>query len=161
MASPSFHPLPSIGSAFWFFDHLFWWWGLQACVAWGVLPAEHPADVLSAVTRSRCEQRVVFAVINALRPLPLPPILPILHFSSSGSRELFNVFLFSIYRFVLSYPSSVPLFIFMIWIRYETSFWCLSQKKRKRKVAAPLFLFLRRCSLTTRSSTHKFIFGIL
>ena len=36
--------------------------GLQACLAWGV-PA---ADVLSAVARSRCKQRVVFAVFKAL-----------------------------------------------------------------------------------------------
>ena len=36
--------------------------GLQACVAWGV----PPADVLSAVARSRCKQRVVFAVFKAL-----------------------------------------------------------------------------------------------
>ena len=36
--------------------------GLQACVAWGV----PPADVLSAVARSRCKQRVVFAILKAL-----------------------------------------------------------------------------------------------
>ena len=36
--------------------------GLQASVAWGV----PPADVLSAVARSRCKQRVVFAVFKAL-----------------------------------------------------------------------------------------------
>ena len=36
--------------------------GLQACVAWGV-PS---ADVLPAVTRSRCKQRVVFAVFKTL-----------------------------------------------------------------------------------------------
>ena len=36
--------------------------GLQACIAWGV----PPADVLSAVARSRCKQRVVFAVFKAL-----------------------------------------------------------------------------------------------
>ena len=48
--------------------------GLQACLAWGV----PPADVLSAVARSRCKQRVVFAVIKTLcgddvcrRPFPL------------------------------------------------------------------------------------------
>ena len=35
---------------------------LQACVAWGV----SPADVLSAVARSRCKKRVVFAVFKAL-----------------------------------------------------------------------------------------------
>ena len=35
--------------------------GLQACVAWGV----PPADVLSAVARSHCKQRVVFAVFKA------------------------------------------------------------------------------------------------
>ena len=35
---------------------------LQACVAWGV----PPADVLSAVARSRCKQRVVFAVFKSL-----------------------------------------------------------------------------------------------
>jgi hypothetical protein len=36
--------------------------GLQACVAWGVLPA----DVLSAFARSRCKQLVVFAVFKNL-----------------------------------------------------------------------------------------------
>ena len=36
--------------------------GLQACVAWGV----PPADVLSVVARSRCKQRVVFAVFKAM-----------------------------------------------------------------------------------------------
>jgi len=36
--------------------------GLQACVAWGV----SPADVLSTVARSRCKQRMVFAVFKAL-----------------------------------------------------------------------------------------------
>ena len=36
--------------------------GLQACVVWSV----PPADVLSAVARSRCKQRVVFAVFKAL-----------------------------------------------------------------------------------------------
>ena len=36
--------------------------GLQACVAWSV----PPADVLSAVARSRCKQRVVFVVFKAL-----------------------------------------------------------------------------------------------
>ena len=36
--------------------------GLQACVAWSV----PPANVLSAVARSRCKQRVVFAVFKAL-----------------------------------------------------------------------------------------------
>jgi hypothetical protein len=36
--------------------------GLQACVAWGVAPA----DVLSAVARSRCQQRVDIAVFKAL-----------------------------------------------------------------------------------------------
>ena len=36
--------------------------GLEACVAWGV----PPADVLSAIARSRCKQRVVFAVFKAL-----------------------------------------------------------------------------------------------
>ena len=35
---------------------------LQTCVARGV----PPADVLSAIARSRCKQRVVFAVIKAL-----------------------------------------------------------------------------------------------
>ena len=50
--------------------------GLQACFAWGV----PPADVLSAVARSRCKQRVVFAVFKALCgdgvcrcPFPLLP----------------------------------------------------------------------------------------
>jgi len=36
--------------------------GLQACVAWSV----PPADVLSAVARSHCKQRVVFVVFKAL-----------------------------------------------------------------------------------------------
>jgi len=36
--------------------------GLQACIAWGV----PPADVLSAIARSRCKQRVVFAVFKVL-----------------------------------------------------------------------------------------------
>jgi hypothetical protein len=36
--------------------------GLQACVVWGV----PPADVLSVVARSRCKQRVVFTVFKAL-----------------------------------------------------------------------------------------------
>ena len=36
--------------------------GLQACVAWGV----PPANVLSTVARCRCKQRVVFAVFEAL-----------------------------------------------------------------------------------------------
>jgi len=51
--------------------------GLQACVAWGV----SPADVLSAVARSRCKQRVVLAVFKALCgndvcrcPFPLLPL---------------------------------------------------------------------------------------
>ena len=50
--------------------------GLQACVAWGV----SPADVFSAVARSRCKQRVLFAVFKALCgdgvcrcPFPLLP----------------------------------------------------------------------------------------
>jgi hypothetical protein len=44
-------------SARWFVDG-----GLQACVAWGVAPA----DVLSALVRSRCKQQVVFAVFKSL-----------------------------------------------------------------------------------------------
>ena len=36
--------------------------GLQACVAWDV----PPADVPLAVARSRCKQRVIFAVFKAL-----------------------------------------------------------------------------------------------
>ena len=51
--------------------------GLQACIAWGV----PPADVLSAVARSRCKQRVVFVVFKALCgdgvcrcPFPLLPL---------------------------------------------------------------------------------------
>ena len=50
--------------------------GLQACIAWDV----PPADVLSAVARSRCKQRVIFAVFKALCddgvcrcPFPLLP----------------------------------------------------------------------------------------
>jgi hypothetical protein len=35
---------------------------LQACVAWGIAPA----DVLLAFARSRCKQRVIFAVFKAL-----------------------------------------------------------------------------------------------
>ena len=42
--------------------HCFGGEGLQACVAWGV----SPADVFSAVARSRCKQRVVFTVFKAL-----------------------------------------------------------------------------------------------
>ena len=42
--------------------HCFGGEGLQACVAWGV----SLADVLSAAARSRCRQRVVFAVFKAL-----------------------------------------------------------------------------------------------
>ena len=51
--------------------------GLQACVALGV----PTADVLSAVARSRCKKRVVFAVFKALCgdgvcrcPFPLLPL---------------------------------------------------------------------------------------
>jgi hypothetical protein len=46
-----------VSSTCWFGDD-----GLQACVAWGVAPA----DVLSAFARSRCKQWVVFAVFKAL-----------------------------------------------------------------------------------------------
>ena len=46
-----------VSSTLWFDDE-----ELQACVAWGV----SPADVLSAVARSRCKKRVVFAVFKAL-----------------------------------------------------------------------------------------------
>ena len=57
--------------------HCFGGEGLQACVAWGV----SLADVLSAAARSRCRQRVVFAVFKALCgdgvcrcPFPLLPL---------------------------------------------------------------------------------------
>jgi hypothetical protein len=60
--------------------------GLQACVAWGVAPA----DVLLAVARSRCQQRVDIAVFKALYgdgvcryPFSLLPVQ--CTFSSSGS----------------------------------------------------------------------------
>jgi hypothetical protein len=36
--------------------------GLQACVSWGV----SPADILSAIARSRCKQLVFFTVSEAL-----------------------------------------------------------------------------------------------
>jgi hypothetical protein len=46
-----------VSSTRWFGDD-----GLQACVAWGVAPA----DVLSTFARSRCKQQVVFAVFKTL-----------------------------------------------------------------------------------------------
>ena len=65
--------------------------GLQACVAWGV----PPADVLSAVARSRCKQRVVFAVFKALGgdcvyrcPFPLLPFQCIFIFFMSSCVKL-------------------------------------------------------------------------
>ena len=42
--------------------HCFGGEGLQACVAWGV----PPANIFSAVASSRCKQRVVFVVFKAL-----------------------------------------------------------------------------------------------
>jgi hypothetical protein len=50
------HHVP-VSSTRWFGDDR-----LQACVAWGVAPA----DVLSAFARSCCTQRVVFAFFKAL-----------------------------------------------------------------------------------------------
>ena len=60
-----------------FSTHCFGGEGLRTCFAWGVFPA----DVLSAVARSRCKQRVFFAVFKALCgngvcrcPFPLLPL---------------------------------------------------------------------------------------
>jgi hypothetical protein len=42
-------------------------------------------------------------------------------------RELFDVILFSLCRC----PSFMPPIIYLIWIRYETPYWCLSKKIKK------------------------------
>ena len=97
---------------------------LQACICWGV----PPADILSAVARSRCKQRVVFAVFKALcvaMAFAGVPI-PYCHFSAffkfrwttnnrmkKTTRDLFSVILFSLYHLVSNCPSIVLPIIFL------------------------------------------------
>ena len=97
--------------------------GLQACIAWGV----PPADVLSAVARSRCKQQVIFAVFKALcgdsvckYPFFLLPFQCVFQAPvatnnrmKKTTRELFDVFLFFLCRLVSSCPSIVLPIIFL------------------------------------------------
>ena len=115
--------------------------GLQACVVWGVLPA----NVLSAVARSRCKQRLIFAVFKALCGddvcrcsfllLPLQCIfqVPVVDEQSNeeDDQKLFDVILFSLGRFVLSCPSFVLPIIFLDMNKISDIF-LMSFSKKKR-----------------------------
>ena len=110
--------------------------GLQASVAWGV----PPADVLSAVARSRCKQRVIFrsskpCVVMAFAGVPFAYCLFSVFFKlrwttnnrmKKTTRESFGVILISLCRLVSSCSFIVLPIIFLdmkqIWDTFTVSY---------------------------------------
>jgi hypothetical protein len=113
-----------VSSTRWFGDN-----GLQACVVWGVAPA----DVLSAIARSRCKYWVVFAVFKAMCGddvcnCPLSVVDFQVHFKlrwttdfgkKKTTKVFINVILFSLRRYVSRCSYLVLPIIFLIRIKYE------------------------------------------
>ena len=120
-----FRPLLSICSAIRsdFFNPLFWWWKIASLYCFVV----HPIDVLLAVARSRCKQRVVFwsskpcvamTFAGVLFPYCLFSVFFKLQWTTNNrmkkaTRELFGVILFPLCHLASSCLSIVLSIVFI------------------------------------------------